>query len=221
MTLCHELAHVRRHDLLLGAVPALADESLLPPARASRGAPYTLAREAACNQAVLACLEAAPRDYGRLLLRLGVRRDDIGLAAAGSSPSVHALRRRLDMLHQASSVARARRLWLIPAAAIVLALPFQLAAQVAPAPPAPPAPPALAAGDAPPAPAVPATPPAPASAARPPAAPAPLAPPPGVPALAAGTRGAARPRHATGTARVLDQRAAAGRPRTAGPARAG
>ena len=38
MTLCHELAHVRRHDLLLGAVPALAERILLPPARAPRGA---------------------------------------------------------------------------------------------------------------------------------------------------------------------------------------
>ena len=198
MTLCHELAHVRRHDLLLGAVPALAERIFFfhPLARlASRE--YALAREAACNQAVLDCLDAAPRDYGRLLLRLGVRRDDIGLAAAGSSPSVHALRRRLDMLQQASLVTRARRLWLIPAAAIVLALPFQLTAQVPPAPPTPPAPPAPAAAPAPPAPAVPATPPTPASAARPPAAPAPIAPPAAVPALAAAVTLPAPPAPAT------------------------
>ena len=37
MTLCHELAHVRRHDLLLGAVPALAERIFFfTPSRVSR-----------------------------------------------------------------------------------------------------------------------------------------------------------------------------------------
>jgi Zn-dependent protease with chaperone function len=113
MTLCHELMHVRRRDLLWGWIPALAARLFffLPLARwAARE--YALAREAACDQAVLRLLGAPPVAYGRLLLRLAVapphRRRAHGdgerwqapATVAGATSSLQQLKRRLEMLQQ-------------------------------------------------------------------------------------------------------------------------
>ena len=73
MAICHELVHLRRGDLWLGCVPALAERLFFfhPLAHvAAREDP--LAREAACDAAVLRAMDATPQDYGRLLLALGV-----------------------------------------------------------------------------------------------------------------------------------------------------
>ncbi len=111
MTLGHELMHVRRRDLLWGWIPAAAARLFffLPPA-AWAAREYALAREAACDAAVLRLLGASPASYGRLLLRLGVRpaagrrpsrTPDLAQAAAtagGAAASMQQLKRRLEML---------------------------------------------------------------------------------------------------------------------------
>jgi beta-lactamase regulating signal transducer with metallopeptidase domain len=189
MTLCHELAHVRRKDLWLGWVPALAQRIFFfHPLAALAAREYALAREAACDAEVLRVLGTAPRDYGRLLLRWGVAPRETGLAAAGASPSLRNLKRRLQMLQHSSNGARRPSAWwwLAGAAALAALIPFQMvaqeeapaapeAAEVHPAPPDAPAPPELP----PPPPAklgeIP--PPPPAEAPPPPPAPAPVTPP--------------------------------------------
>ena len=114
MTLCHELAHVRRLDLALAWAPALMERLLFfhPGARLA-AREYAFAREAACDADVLQHLGETPRDYGRLLLRLGVTRRPAALAAAQSSPSTRLLRRRLAMLNEHEPSPRVGRgLWL-------------------------------------------------------------------------------------------------------------
>ena len=111
MALCHELAHIARGDLWLGCVPALAERLFFfhPFVRlASRE--YSFWRESACDGAVLAALDAAPQDYGRLLLNLGVAQPRTSLAAAGASWSVSNLKRRIVMLGDRSKVTLGSRL---------------------------------------------------------------------------------------------------------------
>jgi bla regulator protein blaR1 len=169
MTLCHELAHVRRLDLAFAWAPAVMERLLFfhPGARLA-AREYAFAREAACDADVLQHLGEAPRDYGRLLLRLGVTRQPTALAAAQSSPSTRMLRRRLALLNDHEPSRPGRGLWLAGALLLPLALPLSLVAGQSDQPPAPPMPPAPAATLAPPAP------PAPFATA---AAPAPPAPP--------------------------------------------
>jgi len=133
MTLCHELAHVRRRDLALAWAPALMERLLFfhPGARLA-AREYAFAREAACDAEVLQHLGETPRDYGRLLLRLGVTRRPAALAAAQSSPSTRLLRRRLAMLNDHESTPRVGRgLWLAGTLLLPLALPLSLVARQA------------------------------------------------------------------------------------------
>ncbi|MFY9824195.1 MAG: M56 family metallopeptidase, partial [Thermoanaerobaculia bacterium] len=137
MTLCHELLHVRRHDLWLGWVPALAQRLFFfHPLAALAVREYAIAREAACDAEVLRVLGSAPQAYGRLLLRWGVAPRETGLAAAGASPSLENLKRRLQMLQQISD--SRRRIsgwwWAAGAAALVSLIPIRIVAQE-PAPP--------------------------------------------------------------------------------------
>jgi beta-lactamase regulating signal transducer with metallopeptidase domain len=131
MMLCHELTHVRRRDLVLGWIPALAERTFFfhPLARfAARE--YVLAREAACDATVLRALGAGPQEYGRLLVRLGVSRGELALTANGSSATMTMLKRRLEMLHVATSVpAGRRRLWMVAVTLALAAVPFQLTAR--------------------------------------------------------------------------------------------
>lgn len=163
-TLCHELIHVRRRDLWFGWIPALARRVyFFHPLAVLAAREYGLAREAACDVAVLRVLGTAPQAYGRLLLRWGVGPRETGLAAAAASPTFATLKRRLEMLHQRTDAPRrpATLGWLLGAAALVAFIPVSLVAR----PPAPPAPPSPA--EAPPAP------PAPPTAATPELAPTP------------------------------------------------
>ena len=168
MTLCHELAHVRRLDLAFAWAPAVMERLLFfhPGARLA-AREYAFAREAACDADVLQHLDEAPRDYGRLLLRLGVTRRPAALAAAQSSPSTRLLRRRLAMLNNHGSVAapRTRHLAGRCAAPAAGAAPLARRPAVRPAPPLPPTPPmpppAAPAHRRPIAPPAPITPPAP------------------------------------------------------------
>ncbi len=137
MALCHELAHVKRADTLWGCVPAVAECLLFfhPLARLA-AREYSLGREAACDAVVLSVVDAAPREYGRLLIGLGVARLDAGMTAAGASCSFSNLKRRIAMLRLPQALSSRTRLvaaGAIAAAALAL-LPVQLVARPAPAP---------------------------------------------------------------------------------------
>src|SRR6185295_355006 len=136
MTLCHELVHLRRGDLWLGWVPALAHRIFFfHPLAALAAREYAIAREAACDAEVLRVLGSAPQAYGRLLLRWGVAPRETGLAAAGASPSLQNLKRRLQMLQQTSewTAKTKRRLsgwwWLAGAAVLIALIPLRIVAQ--------------------------------------------------------------------------------------------
>lgn len=135
LVLGHELAHVRRGDLVWGWIPAIAARLFFfhPLARLAVRE-YLAAREEACDAEVLQTLDAAPADYGRLLVKLGVATTDDVLAAAGSSPTFDILKRRLIMLDRSRTPA-SRWWWTIAGATAVL-VPLTLVAQ--PVPPTPP-----------------------------------------------------------------------------------
>jgi beta-lactamase regulating signal transducer with metallopeptidase domain len=205
MALAHELAHLRRGDLWLGWVPALAQRLFFfHPLVAWAMREYALSREAACDAQALACTGGEAQAYGRLLLRLGVAAP-LPSGLAGASPTFHNLKRRLTMLQHIEAPSRRSRGWLLLVAigaagvlpyrvtaghADVPASHAQAAQAAAPAHPAPAARPASAAQPAsaardrippPPPPAPPALPPPPPSV---PGAPLPPPPPPPPPKLA-------------------------------------
>jgi beta-lactamase regulating signal transducer with metallopeptidase domain len=137
MALCHEFVHVRRHDLALGWVPAIAERLFFfhPLARLA-AREYITAREAACDAGVLRALGVSAGDYGRLLVRLGVARPEPLAAAGGAPASLASLRRRLQMLQQSPFRDRSRLLaWLLAAALVLFLMPFDVTAR--PAPPTP------------------------------------------------------------------------------------
>jgi bla regulator protein BlaR1 len=168
MALMHELAHVRRGDLVLGWVPVLARTLFFfHPVVHLAMREYALCREAACDALVVSRGRQAPRNYGRLLVRLGVSPHPHH-ALPGASPTFQTLKRRLDMLAHANDTQPRLLTWCIVAAiAAVGVIPWRVVAAesgkahaytfatAAPAPPAPPAPPP-AAPEAPPAPDMPA-----------------------------------------------------------------
>ncbi len=185
MAMAHELAHLRRGDLWLAWVPALAQCLFcFHPLVRWAMREYALHRESACDAQVLRDDHAAPQDYGRLLLRLGVAQP-MHAGLAGASPSFNNLKRRLTMLQQTANPPSSRAGgWLLVAViALIGVAPYRVTAAAAdttpatpsstqasllpPPPPAPPAPPAL-----------PPLPPATAPVAPPPAMPAALPTPP-------------------------------------------
>jgi beta-lactamase regulating signal transducer with metallopeptidase domain len=144
MAICHELAHVRRRDLLLGWVPALAERLFFfhPLARLA-AREYVVAREAACDTLVLRAMGVAPQEYGRMLVRLGVGGLDPAFMAAGSSPSMSSLKRRLDMLqHLTFTGSRRRVIGLLVAVSALTFVPLRLVARTPPQPQVPAAAPA-------------------------------------------------------------------------------
>jgi beta-lactamase regulating signal transducer with metallopeptidase domain len=162
MILCHELAHLRRRDLWFGWVPAVAGRLFFfHPLAVLAAREYALAREAACDAEVLAVLGEAPQAYGRLLLRLGIsplpRAGGLASSAAAlatAAPSRQQLKRRLEMLAQASRTHHGHRgqpgWWcLLGLVALFALVPFRIVAaqeasralRLAGTPPQPPRPP--------------------------------------------------------------------------------
>ncbi|MGJ7903360.1 M56 family metallopeptidase, partial [Lysobacter sp. 1R34A] len=133
MALHHELTHLRRRDLWWGWVPALAQQVFFfHPLAHLVAREYSLAREAACDAAVLDSRRYAPQDYGRLLLRLGVApRPQAGLASA--SPTYLILKRRLTMLQDAAPASRLLAVGLTAAIALFGLAPYRIAAADTPA----------------------------------------------------------------------------------------
>ncbi|HEX8819712.1 MAG TPA: M56 family metallopeptidase, partial [Archangium sp.] len=142
MALAHELAHVRRGDLWLGWVPALAQAAFFFHPLVRRACrEYALAREEACDAAALQATGAAPREYGRLLLLFGVARAPAAAAASGASSHLAALKRRIAMLEHADTESKLPprwSRWALGGLALVALVPFQVVArEAAPPPPAP------------------------------------------------------------------------------------
>jgi beta-lactamase regulating signal transducer with metallopeptidase domain len=135
MALCHELAHVKRADLWLGCVPALAERLFFfHPLVRLAAREYAVCREAACDAAVIDALDTSPREYGRLLLALGVTPGRMAVAAAGAPWSFSTLKRRITMLgepsnHSWKGRASAAAVLMVAVAAIV---PFRLSARPQP-----------------------------------------------------------------------------------------
>ena len=132
MAICHELAHVKRADLWLGCVPALAERLFFfHPLVRLAAREYALSREAACDSAVMDTLDVAPQDYGRLLLALGVSRPRTGLTAAGAAWSFPNLKRRIAMLqNQSARSTRSRALAVaVVGLAVAAMVPIQLSAR--------------------------------------------------------------------------------------------
>ncbi len=101
MVLAHELIHVRRRDALMSWLPwAVECVFWFHPLARLAAREFALAREAACDDAVLRRLDEAPRRYGELLLRVGVG-PRISWAGIGVAPGIHSLRRRIVMLDRA------------------------------------------------------------------------------------------------------------------------
>ncbi len=121
MVICHELAHLKRADLWLGCIPALAERMFFfHPLAHVASREYALAREAACDASVMRTLDAAPQEYGRLLLALGVSPSRPGLTAAGAAWSFQNLKRRIAMLQDIS--VRSTRSRLLTASIVGLAV---------------------------------------------------------------------------------------------------
>jgi bla regulator protein BlaR1 len=140
MALCHELAHVKRADLWFGCVPAIAERLFFfHPLAHVASREYALWREAACDAAVLRAIDAAPGEYGQLLLSLGVSPRQTGLAAAGTPWSFASLKRRITMLQNSSTPSIGSRLaaGVVVALALAALVPLRLAARQAIAAPSP------------------------------------------------------------------------------------
>ncbi len=180
LALAHELAHLKRGDLLLGWIPALAARLFcFHPLLHWAMREYALHREAACDALAVEQQRVAPQDYGQLLLRLGVAHP-LHAGLAGASPTFRNLKRRLTMLQQTSTAMSRARGWLLVAlVALIGVLPYRVVATDHPAR-ASTAAPASSTWLPPPPPPAPPVPPSPPSTLPPPppAPPLPPAPPP-------------------------------------------
>lgn len=142
MALTHELIHLQRRDLWWGLLPALAQHVFFfHPLVHLAAREYALAREEACDGAVVAGHGHCRHEYGRLLVQLGVApRPAVGVASA--SPNFRSLKRRLLSLQQTRRFPRVAALAITAVFVLVGVAPLRLVAAVAPPPPpAPVAPP--------------------------------------------------------------------------------
>ena len=132
MAICHELAHVKRRDVGLGAVPALAELAFFFHPFAKHAArEYAVARETACDAMVLETLDASPADYGRLLVDLGVTHPRLGWSVAAASWSSTILKRRLTGLGDSHAPSKASRVvaGLAIGLMLVMVVPMKLVAR--------------------------------------------------------------------------------------------
>jgi len=113
LVLAHEFAHIKRGDPWLALAPqAVRTLFFFHPVAWLASAEFDLAREADCDEIAIRSLNARSDLYGRLLLKLGVRREaDFTLLNPGVSAHFRVLRRRISMLQKVSesSVLRPRK----------------------------------------------------------------------------------------------------------------
>ena len=124
LMLAHEMAHVKRGDLRLAALPTLARTLFFfHPLVWWAVSEWAAAREEACDALALRVTGASPALYGRLLLRL--TGGETAAPALGLSPGFRTLRRRLIGLRPAP--ARRGLAWLLALTAPAI-LPWRLTA---------------------------------------------------------------------------------------------
>ncbi|WP_355587362.1 M56 family metallopeptidase [Xanthomonas cannabis] len=132
MALTHELIHLRRRDLWWGLLPALAQHLFFfHPLVHLAAREYAIAREAACDAAVVAGHRHCRHEYGRLLLQLGVAARPRG-GVASASPSFLSLKRRLSMLQDTRAFPRLAAAMILAAVAVCGVLPLRLVAMPVP-----------------------------------------------------------------------------------------
>ena len=139
MALCHELLHLRRRDLWWGLVPFVAERIFFfhPLARLA-AREYVVARESACDAAVIGALDVGADAYARLLVAMGVARPGARPAAAAASGTFANLQRRIEMLGQPSQSRKAQAAgWALISVLAFAIAPVHLVARSAPAPVAP------------------------------------------------------------------------------------
>jgi beta-lactamase regulating signal transducer with metallopeptidase domain len=131
LAMAHELAHIKRGDLLLGIIPTLARHLFFfhPLVRWAEHA-YAAYREAACDAVAVGVrgTNDTTATYGEFLLRLGVRDAHIG-AIGTTSETFRDLKLRLTMLQRPTGAMLQRRTWaLIVCVAILGAVPYRVVA---------------------------------------------------------------------------------------------
>jgi len=127
LMLAHEMAHVKRGDLRLAALPSLARTLFFfHPLVWWAASEWAAAREEACDALALQVTGASPALYGRLLLRM--TGGETAAPALGMSPGFRTLRRRLTGLRAAP--ARRGLAWLL-ALTVPAILPWRLTAAAA------------------------------------------------------------------------------------------
>src|SRR5260370_4306821 len=133
LALAHELAHLKRRDLLWSWVPILAHTFFwFFPASWLSLRVYSPASEEACDADALRVTRGQPDTYARLLLAFCTRRQPWAASAAcGSSPHFHHLIRRLTMLQQFSFNGRDRTALAFAALGALLLVPIHLVAREA------------------------------------------------------------------------------------------
>ena len=135
LTLAHEMAHVRRGDLRLALIPALARALFFfHPLAWWACAEWGAAREEACDALALAATGMSTATMSHLLLKMAS--GEARLPALGLSSGYHGLRRRLVGLTRSAKASRPLARWLL-AGALPLLLPWRLTAAVQVAPTAP------------------------------------------------------------------------------------
>jgi len=100
MILAHEFAHIRRRDAWLGLIPQLTQTLFyFHPMVWLACREFEFAREAASDEEAISSLQIGADMYGRLLLKLGSRRQTSAtLCTPGVSSHFQLLRRRIAML---------------------------------------------------------------------------------------------------------------------------
>lgn len=133
MALAHELAHIRRKDLLTGLVPGIATTLFFfHPLVWLASTEFCSSREAACDAEAIHLTGGSAAAYARLLLDTAQRRASV--AALGTAIGYRSIQRRISMLTSVNrTYSKSVRFTatFITAAAIVLALPWTVTAQSA------------------------------------------------------------------------------------------
>ena len=129
LALAHEMAHLRRNDLRLALLPALAQTLFFFHPLVWLGVrEWAAAREEACDALALAVTGAEPAHFGRLLLKLAG--DGNPAPALSLSPGYRALRRRLVGL-TAQPISTRQVSWLLGVSLLAL-VPWRLTAAISP-----------------------------------------------------------------------------------------
>lgn len=131
LALAHELAHLKRRDLLWSWVPILSHTCFwFFPASWLSLREYSQAREEACDSDALRVTRGQPDTYARLLVAFGTCRQRwAAIAACGASPHFHQLKRRLTALQRFSLEARDRATLAFAAMGALLLVPIQVVAR--------------------------------------------------------------------------------------------